>query len=54
LLVVVLGSYFIVMGLTEREFKRRGGHELRMSKRNARLMCLGVGVFFICVAILRL
>ena len=51
--VAVFGSYFILVGLTKREFKRWGGRELNMSKRNARLMCLGVGFFFIWVAIFR-
>jgi len=50
---LLCGSYLLFKGLREREFKRRGGRELKMPKVIARLMCLGLGIFFIWVAIFR-
>jgi hypothetical protein len=52
-LALVLGLGFFTRGLRGGEFKRRGGHELNMSQRSARLVCLGVGAFFIWVAVFR-
>jgi hypothetical protein len=50
---LVVGLGLLVKGAVGGEFKKRYARELQMSKRTARLMCLGLGAFFIWIAIFR-